>query len=299
MNISRLELLINMGFEHDPFKSVDFQTADGMRIEKILNMAVKSNAMISIIGDRGAGKTRAVFDALKKMKIREVRVRATDKNRTLISDIEQAMIFDLSDETPRRGREIRSRQLRRILGEASTKQAVVVVIEEGHRLHGMTLRSIKSLRELDWMGETELFTCVLLGQSDPMNKAGVAEVRLRSDTVRMQGLSKKEIAGYVRAVMGDVFSDDAIQAVSQLSGTDNFLDLQRCLVALMASAAVAGRNTVTIEDVLESGKAEKTHISMPEKSSKHTARAGNDVLKDMLERKKTDDSALRVAGMNG
>jgi len=298
MNISRLELLINMGFENDPFKGVIFPTLDGMRIEKILKMAVKSNAMISIVGDRGAGKTRAVTDALKKMKISEVRVRATDKNRTLISDIEQAMIFDLSDETPRRGREIRSRQLRRILGEASTKQAVVVVIEEAHRLHGMTLRSIKSLRELDWMGETELFACILLGQSDPMNKPGVAEVRLRADTVRMQGLSKKEIAGYVRESMGTVFTEDAIQAVSQLSGTDNFLDLQGCLVALMASAAVAGRIVVTIDDVLESGK-EKTIISTPGKDAKHPARAGNDALKEMLERKKTDESSLRVAGMNG
>lgn len=299
MNISRLELLINMGFENDPFKGVVFPTLDGMRIEKILKMAVKSNAMVSIVGDRGAGKTRAVTDALKKMKISEVRVRASDKNRTLISDIEQAMIFDLSDETPKRGREIRSRQLRRILGEASTKQAVVVVIEEAHRLHGMTLRSIKTLRELDWMGETELFTCVLLGQSDPMNKAGVAEVRLRSDTVRMQGLSKKEIAGYVEKTMGTVFSDDAINAVSLLSDTENFLDLQSRLIALMASAAVAGRHTVTIDDVLDAGKNEKTIIQTPEKNTNHPARAGNDALKELLDRKKTDTNelSLRAAGM--
>lgn len=299
MNISRLELLIHMGFEQDPFKGVDFTTSDGMRIEKILNMAVKSNAMISIVGDRGAGKTRAVTGALKKMEAQLVIVRSVDKSRVLIGDVEQAMILDLTEERPKRYKELRSRQLRRILGEASRQKDIVVIIEEAHRLHGMTLRALKTLRELDWMGETELFTCVLLGQSDPMNKPGVAEVRLRSDTVRMHGLSKKEIAGYVREVMGRVFEDDAAGAVSQLSATDNFLDLQNRLIALMGSAAVAGRDTVTIEDIMESGKEEKAYIPGPDKDRKQTARLGNDALTDMLDRREGDNSALRVAGMKG
>jgi len=262
-------------------------------------MAVRSNAMISIVGDRGAGKTRAVTGALRKMDTQLVMVRAADKSRVLIGDVEQAMILDLSEERPKRYKELRSRQLRRILGEASRQRAIVIIIEEAHRLHGMTLRALKTLRELDWMGETELFTCVLLGQSDPMNKPGVAEVRLRSDTVRMQGLSKKEIAGYVQEVMGRVFEDDAIQAVSQLAGTNNFLDLQHRLIVLMGSAAVAGRDTVMIEDVLESGN-EETEVS--DQGSKVRGRkSGKDALKDMLDRREneSDNSTLRVAGMKG
>ena len=172
------------------------KTMDSERITRILAMAINGHAMVSIVGARGCGKTRAINGALQKMNVRKVFVRSADKSRLLISDIEQAMILDLSDEKPKRGREIRARQLRRILGEASSMQEVVVVIEEGHRLHGMTLRALKTLREMDWMGKTELFSIVLVAQSDPMGKRGVSEVRLRSDAVLMKGLTRDEISRY-------------------------------------------------------------------------------------------------------
>lgn len=248
-NISKLETLVNLGFNRDPFKGFICKTGDSVRISRILAMAVNANAMVSIVGDRGSGKTRAILDGMKKMKVRQVFVRSADKSRLLITDIEQAMILDLSDEKPKRGKEIRARQLRRILGEASRKHEIVLVIEEGHRLHGMTLRALKTLREMDWMGETELFTIVLLGQSNPMNKAGVAEVRLRTDTIQMQGLTSKEINQYIQGTVGHIFEDEARASVSQLDEARNFLNLQNILVALMGRALAEGRDMVSAEDV--------------------------------------------------
>ena len=250
-NLSKLELLINLGFKEDPFKSTVFETGDSIRIGRIMDMAVKSNAMVSIVGERGAGKSQAVNAALKGMNVRSVMVRSADKSKLLISDIEQAMIIDLSEENPKRGREIRARQLRRVLGEASRKQKVVVIIEEGHRLHGMTLRALKTLREMDWMGETELFSVVLLGQSDPMNKAGVAEVRLRSDSVHMHGLTASEIAGYVTSTVGSVFDETAAEAIGREPKARNFLDLQGMLVTLMSHAVSCGHRQITGKDVAE------------------------------------------------
>lgn len=247
--LSKFEILVNLGFSQNPFRRVNLKTGDCVRIRQVLNMAIKDRAMIVIEGERGCGKSLSVNSALKNLKINPVMVRSTDKARLLISDIEQAMILDLSDEKPRRGREIRARQLRRILGEASRKQKVVVVIEEGHRLHGMTLRALKSLRELDWLGETELFTVILLGQSDPMNKAGVAEVRLRSDTLSMHGLTENEIAGYVHSTVGRVFSKEAVTAVASLPDAGNFLNLQNILITLMARAFASGRKEVRPEDI--------------------------------------------------
>jgi len=300
-NVSRLELLVSLGFSRDPFSVVDFETGDSVRIRRILEMAVKSRAMVSIVGDRGAGKSMAVNAALKNMGARQVVVRSADKSRVLISDIEQAMILDLSEEHPRRGREIRARQLRRVLGEFSRKQPVVVVIEEGHRLHGQTLRSLKTLRELDWMGESELFTVVLIGQSNPMNKAGVAEVRLRSDCIQMKGLTTAEVKEYARATVGRVFSDEALAELPALPGSSNFLDLQQTLVALMARAFVAGRDRVEREDVLaekgESGKAPGRDRTQGKNAARaqDDVQSGNDVLRSVLSRRNGSAGAKQQA----
>jgi len=224
-------------------------------------MAVKSRAMVSIVGQRGMGKTKTVNDVLKKMKVRQVIVRSNDKARLLIGDIERAMIFDLSDEKPKRGGEIRARQLRRELGEASRRYDIVLVIEEAHRLHVNTLRALKNLREMDWMGEIELFTVILLGQSDAMNKAGMSEVRLRTDTVHMGGLAPHEIAGYIRGTVGKVFGNDAIRAIKRLPDAKNFLNLQNILITLMGRALAAGREKVQGDDVTDEFGPEQTEIS--------------------------------------
>jgi type II secretory pathway predicted ATPase ExeA len=147
---------------------------------------------------------------------------ANDIHKLLIGDIEQALILDLSSEKPKRGREIRARQLRRILGEASTRIDVVMVIEEAHHLHGMTLRSLKRLREMDWMGRTELFSVILVGQSDPMNKPGVSEVKLRADAVQMKGLTSEEVEDFVTRAMKSTVAADAVKGISGLPGNQNF-----------------------------------------------------------------------------
>ena len=287
--LSRIEVLAGCGFDRDPFKKLNFRTGDGLRIQKLLSMAVNSGSMISIIGDRGMGKTEAISTALNQLSVRQVSVRSADKDRLLITDIEYAMIYDLSDESPKRGREIRARQLRRILGEASSKQNVVLVIEEGHRLHGQTLRALKTLREMDWMGKKELFSVVLVGQSDPMSKRGVSEVRLRSDSVYMRGLTQSEIAGYIQATVGEVFTDEAIQRVGGLTEATNFLDLQEVLVCLMGDMLAMGKEKVTEGAVnamfsVSQENVPKTKLIRSKKPV--AADTGNTAVKDILARRR-------------
>jgi len=250
-NVSKLETLVRFGFDYNPFKEVNLKTSDSTRGQRILDLAIKGDEIVSMVGKRGSGKSRIVKAGVTKSKARQVVVRSSDKLRLLISDIERAMILDLSEETPKRGGEIRARQLRRILGEASQKEKIVLTIEEAHRLHGMTLRALKTLREMDWMGETELFAIVLIGQSDPMNKAGVSEVRLRSDTVYLQGLTVNEIENYIKKTVGRVFSSKAIKAVSLMPESENYLDLQSILLRLMGRALAEGHGEVRCGDVLK------------------------------------------------
>lgn len=295
--LSRIEVVAGCGFERDPFKHVNFRTGDGVRIKSLLKMAVNSGSMISIIGDRGMGKTEAITTALNQMSARQVSVRSADKDHLLITDIEYAIIYDLSDESPKRGREIRARQLRRILGEASSKQSVVLVIEEGHRLHPSTLRALKTLREMDWMGKKELFSVVLVGQSDPMAKRGVSEVRLRSDSVFMRGLSQAEVAGYIQATVGKVFADDAIHRIAGLAESTNFLDLQEVLVCLMGDMLATGAEHVTAADVdaMFSIAQESVPRVVVKKEKPVSAGTGNTAVKDILARRRGDGGGEKIA----
>ena len=292
-NISRLELLVNMGFDRDPFEGCNNETADRMRIRKTVALAVRSHALVSIVGERGSGKTWAAVAALEKLDAQLVEVDFPDYRRLLITDIEQEMIMTLSDEKPMRGKSIRKRQLRRVLGEATRRKQVVVVIEEAHALHGNTIRALKTLRRLDWMGKKDLFTVILLGQSDPLQN--VSEIRLRGDCVRMQGLSAKEAQQYVRDTVGSVFEDAAVDAVAG-RGIRNYLDLQDAAIRVMGHAWAEGRDSVTKEDVdavFGGGKAVEAKRTAPVK-----AEAGNDVLRDVINRRKDEGAAegMRAAG---
>jgi type II secretory pathway predicted ATPase ExeA len=257
--MTRLELFCYLGYKRDPFLGVSFRTGDVVRAERILTMAVESRAMVSIVGERGIGKSDAVKSALDKMKIKRVTVERLDKEGLTIGDIKTALILDLSTEGIKRGGETSSRQLRRIVGEASMtkKQKIVVIVEEAQRLHANTLRSLKSLREMEYLGEREMFTIILVAQSDPMNRPGVSEVSLRSDCVRMQGLSAEEAAGYIRATIGKHFEDSAIDALAELPTARNFLELQKLCVAILNNALAEGREQATTADVTATAGAQQ------------------------------------------
>lgn len=248
-SMTRLETFVNLGYRKDPLKGQLFETGDMIRTRRILAMAVESRAMVSIVGERGCGKSEAVKATLKRQSLSEVWVKRVDQENLTIADVKTAIILGLSDENVKRGGIVSSAQLRRIVGEASRKQQIVVIIEEAQRLHKNTLRSLKTLREMEWMGETELFTIILVAQSDPMNRAGVSEVRLRSDLVRMQGLSVNESAHYVRETIGKHFDDTAVEALAELPSARNYLELQALCIDLLNIALADGREQVSVDDV--------------------------------------------------
>ncbi|HEX9080256.1 MAG TPA: ATP-binding protein [Desulfuromonadaceae bacterium] len=292
-SMTRLETFCNLGYRRDPFFGAQYRTGDMVRVERILAMAVESRAMISIVGERGIGKTKAVKAALDKMKVKRVNVEKLDKETCTIGDIRTAMITDLAPENTqiKRGGEVSSRQLRRIVGEAATAanaRPIVVVIEEAQRLHANTLRSLKSLREMEWLGQSELFTVLLLAQSDPMNRPGVSEVQLRSDIVRMKGLSADEAADYVTVTLGNRFEEPALAALSDLPQARNYLELQELCVKLLNRALACGREQVTSDDVQAvSGEqgTEPLPKSAPRKQATAPAASGAGALKSVLSRR--------------
>ena len=294
-NLSKFDVLAHMGFEKDPFKVTDYSTMDATRIHRILGIAMDTRAWIAIVGERGIGKSSSVRESLKRHDALIVRVHSTDG--VLISDIEFALILDLSNEAPKQKKEVRRRQLRRILGEASMKKNIVVVIEGAHRLHNMTIRAIKNLRELEWMGESGLFSVVLIGQSDPLSYVGLAEVRLRSDTIQMKGMTADECIAYIQNTVGRCFSDDAIALIAGMSDSNNFLSLQNHLITLMGKAIAKGKDSVDEKDVRDhyeiKDKIQKKKDIQAKKTMQVTQtqakEQGNEAIRAMFKKTGTDD----------
>jgi type II secretory pathway predicted ATPase ExeA len=251
MNVSKLEVLSEFGFSKDPFKGFMMETTDSLRIKRLLKMGIESRAMISIVATWGQGKTSALDLAFQEVEAHVCRLITPDKERVVVSDIEKALILGLSNEPCKRTKEVRARQIRRIIGEAVKMKPVVLILEEAHRMHGQTLRALKTFREMEYHGMSPLFTVVMVGQYDPMRKRYVDEVRLRTDTVIMKGLTQAEACGYVKATVGRCFEDDAAEAVSRLETARNFLDLQEAIVHLMARAMQHGQKKVTPVEVFE------------------------------------------------
>jgi type II secretory pathway predicted ATPase ExeA len=249
--MSLLEILAQYGYRRDPFAGVFLETVDAARIGRIVEMAVASAKMTVIVADRGAGKTVALRRALDAIDCKKIEAGVSNKEKMTIDHIEQDMIAGLTDETPRRSASTRKRQLRRVLGEAAKKKKIVLVIEEAHRIHSSTLRSLKTLMEMDWAGTDRLFTVILVAQHNPMTKGNVAEVKLRSDAVEMLGLTAKEAAAYIGLTVGEHFEADAITALARLPVARNFLELQEAAVSLMGRALALGSKKAGVLEVFD------------------------------------------------
>ena len=213
-------------------------TADSTRVAALVAAAIQSQEFVSILGARGSGKTWAVRAALESHTVTVVEPLRLTRDKLHMGDIETALVRELSDESPRRSGEARSYQVKRILGEFSRTQPVVLVIDDAHVLHHQTLRALKRLREFTWLNRSPLIGVVLIGQHDKTR--GIDEVRLRSDQLWLEGLTTQEIASAMRGAAGKVFDSGAVQAIADSGQAANWLDLQAIVDACLAAAKARG-----------------------------------------------------------
>ncbi|MFQ5800885.1 MAG: AAA family ATPase [Candidatus Hydrothermarchaeales archaeon] len=221
--------------------------------KSVLGIAVSARGMVNVVGEPGAGKTEAVSRAIKDFRVVVVKVESPDKGNLKIGAIIEALIYDLSDERPRRSQEARARQIRRIIGEASRREEIVLWLEEGHRIHHMTLRSLKSLREMQWMGQSPLFTVVFCSQCEQLHSKDLREIRIRTDTLTMEGMSQKEARLYIEETVGERFDTDAADALTRCAHKTP-MGVREAAIRCMQKALEYGRKQVETIDVLEALK---------------------------------------------
>lgn len=239
-----------LGLAADPWAGFHLDTADAARTALLVEAAAEARLFVSVLGARGSGKTHAVRRALRSVpNVRVVEPLRLRRECLHIGDIECAIVRELApNDRPRRSGEARSVQVRRLLGQGARDDRVVLVIDDAHVLHHATLRALKRLRELAWLGVSPLLGVVLVGQAD--RAEAVAEVGLRSDRLWFGGLLAEDAAAAMERALNrrsgrKIVAPDAIVALAASPRARNWLDLAALIDQCLAEAAARGEDRIT------------------------------------------------------
>lgn len=239
-----------LGLAADPWARFHLDTADAARTALLVEAAAEARLFVSVLGARGSGKTHAVRRALRRVpNVRVVEPLRLRRECLHIGDIELAIVRELApNDRPRRSGEARSVQVRRLLGQGAQKSRIVLVIDDAHVLHHATLRALKRLRELAWLGVSPLLGIVLVGQAD--RAEAVAEVGLRSDRLWLGGLLPEDAAAALERALNrrsgrKIMAPDAILSLAATPRARNWLDLTALVDDCLAEAAARGEDRVT------------------------------------------------------
>lgn len=219
---------------------------------EVKRCAHSPGSTVAVIGPCGIGKTVAVFQVLRSLGPghKFVVIQQPEKELLRISSIMAAMIRGLvpGAEEPRRDIEARTEQFRRVLGEATSRHKVVLVIDEAHALSRQTLRGLKRLLELSFgMRVGGLFSVVLICQPEMWTRLrDVREMNLRTRKVDMKPMSQREAAELVRLVAEHESLKMEDQAIEELARRMVMpLDLCQVVTELKTWTEELGEDKVT------------------------------------------------------
>ena len=174
--------------------------------------------MVAIIGESGAGKSTMLDDLKDKILqqhkpvvVIEPSVEGMEdsdtKGETMKSaDIHASIIYTLAEKaTVARGKEKRSRQVRRMLEESTTSgRSHLLVIEEAHALPTPTLNHLKRLHEKMRLGRKPMLGILLMGHPElekKLNRYDTREVMQRTEIARLRPLGA-DLSAYLQVRLG-------------------------------------------------------------------------------------------------
>lgn len=231
------------GLSLDPWSEHYITTIDAERAAALVDLAVRNQALVSVFGQSGTGKTSAVEQALTATQALVVEVQRPERERVHLGDVMVALERDLTEEreSARRSGEARAGQVRRLLGD--TRRPVVLFIDDAHELHSSTLRGLKRLRELSWRGRKPLLGIVLVGETD--RTATVPAVDRRTVKFGFSGLSVAEARSALQSVCGEALEASALERLAAASPARNWFDMQDLVDRALLQAAARGETVVS------------------------------------------------------
>ena len=234
--------------------------------------AIKNNQLLIISGAIGSGKTMLFSTSISTLpEVTFVSVRNYYKEHITISSIINALIYDLSDENPKRDLEARSRQVIRLIGKQFVGQGklICLIIEEAHRLHPNTLRQLKELREADFMGKSPLFSVVLIGHEELQSKLeSRKEAYWRSQIMELNEsngwMTVEERNNYITKIYQHAITPEARQRIISICKSP--LEIDFYIENKMKEARKAGKKVLDNEVIKPTAKelyeANKSKISL-------------------------------------
>jgi len=284
-----------------------FRSPTTQRFHKDIAAAINQNDMIAIAGGVGTGKTELFKDVRRKYALHPdtepifVYIRNFNKDRLNISGIMWEFINAVSAESPKRDSGARSLQFIRLAGDLVVNQnrKVCIVIEESHRLHYNTLRSLKELREAEFNGITPLFSVVLIGHPELAIKLEKRkEVYWRSTLLTLNEASGwmnfSERVLYLQSRFGDAITPGAREKIAALNRVPLQMDVfvKKCMI----EAHAAGLDKLTEECIEVSLSAIKEALEVSLADIANEAGIGKTTVSDVLNNRGTKKSTEAVKG---
>lgn len=224
-NLARHPFIDDVQGPHDVYLS-----REQRYIRETMYYAAKHAGFVAIVGESGSGKSTLRRDLLDRIKrdnepIVVIQPQIPDKETMSTSHICDAIVADLSTETPKLSLEAKGRQVQRILASsARTGLAHVLLIEEAHDLSTATLKKLKRFWELE-DGFRRLLGVILIGQPelkiklDERRNYDAREVIRRCEVAELKSLNGN-LEEYlelkfkrVGVALMDVFEKDAFDAI--------------------------------------------------------------------------------------
>ena len=187
-------------FNNDIQKDSDVFMSDEHRFIMNSMLAVAEyGGFLAVVGEVGSGKTtmrRKVIEQLRREgKTQIIYPRILDKSRVSAGSLGDAIIMDISDETPRMRLEAKGRQVHRLLLARNREDyRHVLIMEEAHQLSVSALKFLKQLHEVE-DGYKKLLGIILIGQTemhtllDESQHPDMREVIARVQVANISGLN--------------------------------------------------------------------------------------------------------------
>ncbi len=148
-----------------------FLSDEQLYIRESMHHVAKHGGFLAIVGESGAGKTTLRRDLIDRIQrdgdqITVIQPQIIDKKRLTAGSLCEAIINDISRETPRQSLEAKGRQLAKLLtGGSRAGNSHVLIIEEAHDLTIPVLKYLKRFWELE-DGFKKLLAIILIGQPE-------------------------------------------------------------------------------------------------------------------------------------
>lgn len=248
--------LQHFGWDYDPLgpqlRPDDiFATRDVKRAARAVINAAQEYVISIVVGDVGAGKSSVVGYALKQLPESVIIVEPAplESEQITIRDIEREIIYALVGRVgtyPAKNLLARNRIVARALGQV--KRKVLLVIDEAQGLRMQTLRALKRLWNLSYMGRSPLMGIALFGQYSLETKlAELYELEGRAEIIRLSGLAEDEIEPYLESKVSGLFDGATAQELYRNARVP--LQVNNLARQTIVTAYLRGKTVIDAEDV--------------------------------------------------